>query len=123
MSRRICLALDLVDEPAAIAEYERWHQPGHTVAAVIQSIRDAGITNMEIYRAGTRLFMIIDATDHYSPDDKAQTDAANPAVQDWIALMAPFQRPVPSAGPDGTWIEMDRIFALGQHAGLDQAGG
>lgn len=82
MSRRICLALDLVDDAAAIAEYERWHRPGNTFPAVTQSIRDAGITNMEIYRTGARLFMIIDADDHYSPKRKGEADAANPAVQE-----------------------------------------
>lgn len=117
MSQRICLALDLVDDAAAIAEYERWHRPGNTLPAVTQSIRDAGIVDMQIYRAGTRLFMIIEADDSYAPERKAEADAANPAVQHWIALMAPFQRPVPAAGPDGSWIPMARIFRLTEHRG------
>ena len=28
MSRRLCFALDLVDDAAKIAEYERFHDPG-----------------------------------------------------------------------------------------------
>ena len=42
-TRRICLALDLVDDAELIAEYERWHQVGNTFPEVTQSIRDAGI--------------------------------------------------------------------------------
>ena len=71
MTRRICLALDLVDDADLIAEYERWHQVGNTFPQVTQSIRDAGIENMEIYRAGNRLFMVIDASEDYSPARKA----------------------------------------------------
>jgi L-rhamnose mutarotase len=119
MTRRICLALDLVDDADLIAEYERWHEVGNTFPAVTQSIRDAGIENMEIYRAGNRLFMVIDASDNYSAELKAEMDAANPAVVDWEKRMRRFQQPVPAAGPDGTWIEMARIFRLTDHSGTD----
>ncbi|HVI99006.1 MAG TPA: L-rhamnose mutarotase [Sphingomonas sp.] len=119
MTRRICLALDLVDDADLIAEYERWHQVGNTFPQVTQSIRDAGIENMEIYRAGNRLFMVIDASEDYSPERKAEMDAANPAVVDWEKRMRRFQQPIPAAGPDGTWIEMERIFRLTDHPGTD----
>ncbi len=114
---RICLALDLVDDAALIAEYEHWHRVGNTDPAVTQSIRDAGIDNMEIYRAGTRLFMIIDANERYSPEDKAQADAANPAVVAWEAKMRRMQHPIPAAGPEGSWHPMGRIFRLTDHEG------
>lgn len=119
MTRRICLALDLVDDAESIAEYERWHKVGNTFPEVTQSIRDAGIENMEIYRAGNRLFMIIDASDTFSEEEKAKKDAANPAVVAWIALMKRFQQPIPAAGPDGTWFPMDPIFRLVEHERMD----
>ncbi|MGK6318863.1 L-rhamnose mutarotase [Sphingomonas sp. DT-204] len=120
MTRRICLALDLVDDAALIAEYERWHQVGHTPPEVIQSIRDAGIENMEIYRAGDRMFMIIDAVEDFSAERKAEMDAANPAVVAWETRMRQFQQPIPAAGPDGSWHEMNRIFRLTEHRPLDR---
>ncbi|WNO52390.1 L-rhamnose mutarotase [Stakelama saccharophila] len=119
MTERVCLALDLVDDTDLIAEYERFHAVGNSDPAVIQSIRDAGIANMEIYRAGDRLFMIMDVTEDYDAAAKAKADAANPAVMRWVEKMARFQKPVPAAGPDGSWIEMDRIFRLADHRGLD----
>ncbi|WP_213979858.1 L-rhamnose mutarotase [Sphingomonas sp. dw_22] len=118
-TRRIVLALDLVDDAALIAEYERWHQVGNTFPKVTQSIRDAGIENMEIYRAGNRMFMIIEASDSFSEEEKAKMDAANPAVVSWERRMRQFQQPIPAAGPDGTWFPMDRIFRLTDHKGLD----
>lgn len=112
---RICLALDLVDDAALIAGYEHWHRVGNTDPAVTRSIRDAGIEAMEIYRAGNRLFMIIDASASYSGEAKTAADAANPAVLAWVEKMKRFQQPIPAAGPDGSWHEMDRIFRLADH--------
>ncbi|WP_076068526.1 L-rhamnose mutarotase [Sphingomonas montana] len=115
MTTRICLALDLVDDAALIAEYEDWHRVGRTDPAVLRSIRAAGIDGMEIYRAGTRLFMVIDANDDYDPDRKAAADAANPAVVAWVERMRQFQQPIPAAGADGSWHVMETIFRLGDH--------
>jgi len=114
-TRRICLALDLVDDAELIADYERWHRPGEAPVEIVRSIHEAGIANMEIYRAGNRLFMIIDAEDHYSDEAKARADAANPHVQKWIALMQRYQQPIPAAGHDGTWMAMDCIYRLTDH--------
>jgi L-rhamnose mutarotase len=115
MSRRFALALDLVDDAKLIAEYEAWHRPGRTPTPIIRSILDSGIEDMEIYRAGNRMFMIIEAGETYSAEAKSRADAANPDVQRWSALMKLFQQPVPAAGPDGTWVEMDRVFRLTDH--------
>jgi L-rhamnose mutarotase len=116
MTRRFALALDLVDDAKLIAEYEAWHRPGRTPTPIIRSILDSGIQNMEIYRAGNRMFMLIEVSDSYSSADKARADSANPDVQRWTALMKTFQQPVPAAGPDGTWLEMERVFRLTEHA-------
>jgi len=118
MTQRIVLALDLVNDAELIAEYERWHQVGSTFPEVTQSIRDAGIENMEIFRAGNRMFMIIDARDDFDAAEKARMDAANPAVVAWEKRMKQFQQPIPAAGPNGTWFPMERIFRLTEHRGL-----
>jgi L-rhamnose mutarotase len=117
MSRRFALALDLVDDADLIAQYEAWHQPGRTPPPIIRSILESGIRNMEIYRAGNRMFMLIEADDSYSSESKARADEANPDVQRWVALMKRFQQPVPAAGPQGTWIEMKQVFRLIDHTG------
>jgi L-rhamnose mutarotase len=116
MTRRFALALDLVDDAQLIQEYEDWHRPGRTPTPIIRSILDSGIENMEIYRAGNRMFMLIEVNETYSAEAKARADAANPEVRRWEARMKQFQQPVPAAGPDGTWIEMKRVFRLTEHA-------
>ena len=107
---RYCLALDLKDDQKLIAEYEHWHR--NSWPEIKKSIVDAGITDMEIYRTGNRLFMIMETDDSFSFDRKAEMDASNPKVQEWEELMWKFQKPLPWAGKGDKWILMDRIFKL-----------
>ncbi|WHZ20365.1 MAG: L-fucose mutarotase, type 2 [Rhodanobacteraceae bacterium] len=109
---RLCYAFDLKDDPALIAEYERWHQSGNVWPEVIESIRAAGVHDMEIFRAGNRLFMEMEVDEDFSPAAKAAADAANPQVQAWETLMSKFQQALPFAKPGEKWVAMTRIFSL-----------
>jgi L-rhamnose mutarotase len=110
--KRYCLALDLIDEPSLISEYEHWHKNENAWSEVKQSIVDSGITNMEIYRTGNRLFMIMETSDDFSFENKAAMDAANAKVQEWEALMWKFQKPLRWAKQGEKWILMNKIFQL-----------
>ena len=108
--KRYALALDLQDDEQLIAEYERLHQ---SVAPEIQqSIREAGIVRMDIYRFADRMFMVIEADDDFSFDKKAAADAANPLVQEWEQLTWKFQKAIPGSKPGEKWVVMDQIFEL-----------
>jgi L-rhamnose mutarotase len=108
MTRRYALALDLADDPALIAEYERHHR--QVWPAIEQSLRAAGIDRLEIYRTGNRLFMILEASPAFSFAAKSAADAANPTVQEWERLMWTYQRALPWAKPGEKWVLMDRIY-------------
>lgn len=110
MPRRYCLALDLKNDPDSITEYERHHQA--VWPEIARSIRESGIEDMEIYRIDDRLFMVMEVSDGFSFEAKAEADRANPRVAEWEALMEGFQKPLPSAGPDEKWLQMKRIFKL-----------
>ena len=110
--KRYCLALDLVNDPALILEYEHWHKAENGWPEIKKSILDTGITHMEIYRTGNRLFMIMDANEHFSFERKAAMDAANPMVQNWEQLMWKFQQPMPWAMEGEKWLLMNKIFDL-----------
>lgn len=105
-------ALDLKDDPALIAEYERWHAPGGVWPEILESIRASGITALDIYRTGNRLFMVMAVSDSFSFEAKAAADAANPRVQAWEELMWNFQQPLPWAPAGAKWVLMDKIFEL-----------
>jgi L-rhamnose mutarotase len=110
MTRRYCLALDLRDDPALIAEYEGYHE--QIWPEITRSIRESGIQDMEIYRIGNRLFLVMEASADFSFEAKAEADRANPRVQEWEELMWRFQRPLPWAKPGEKWLMMERIFSL-----------
>jgi len=114
MTTRHCLTLDLKDDPALIAEYQRYHQ--RVWPEIKQSIRSAGILDMEIYLLGTRMFMIIEADDSFSFAKKAELDRGNPKVQEWETLMWKFQQPLKEARPGEKWLPMQRIFKLSESA-------
>jgi L-rhamnose mutarotase len=111
---RHCLALDLADDPALIERYEAWHAPGAVPPAVVASIRAADISDMQIWRVGTRLFMIMETGPAFSPEAKAAADLASEDVQAWERLMWEFQRPLPGAADGEKWIAMKSIFALAE---------
>jgi L-rhamnose mutarotase len=110
MSKRYCLALDLKDDPALIAEYEAYHK--NVWPEILKSIRDAGISQMEIYRTGNRLFMIMETDSTFSFSEKAAADAANEKVQQWEELMWKYQQALPGSKPGEKWIIMEKIFTL-----------
>ncbi|MCJ8208644.1 L-rhamnose mutarotase [Mucilaginibacter sp. RS28] len=108
--KRYCLALDLVDDPGLIEEYDAFHR--NVWPEILESIKQSGIEDMEIYRTGNRLFMIIDANDGFSFEQKAETDASNLKVQEWEQLMWKFQQALPWAKEGEKWLLMDKIFKL-----------
>ncbi len=110
MLYRYCLAVDLVNDESLIKEYEKHHQ--HVWPEILQSINEAGINSMEIYRTGNRLFMIIEADSAVDFSAKAGADAANEKVQQWEALMWKYQQALPFARPGEKWMLMDKIFEI-----------
>jgi L-rhamnose mutarotase len=110
MKRRYCLALDLKDDPSLIAEYEKHHEK--IWPEITKSIKDAGIEDLEIYRLGTRMFMVMEVNEDFSFEAKTKADLENPRVQEWEQLMWKFQQPVPGARAGEKWVLMERIFKL-----------
>jgi len=108
--KRYCLALDLKDDPASIALYEEYHQS--VWPEIIESIKSSGIQHLEIYRVANRLFMIIEATDDFSFEEKAKMDAKNEMVQQWEKLMWEYQQALPCAQPGEKWVLMQKICSI-----------
>ena len=107
---RHCLTLDLQDDPAKIAEYKRHHEK--IWPEVRDSLVHAGVTDMEIYLVGTRMFMIMDVSKDFSFDRKAAMDSANPKVLEWEELMGNFQAVPAGADSVRRWAPMEKVFDL-----------
>lgn len=112
MSRRYCQALDLVDDPQRIAEYQQHHQ--RIWPEVASHLRQHGILEMEIYRLGNRLFMVMETTDDFNEEQFTRHSAEDEKIGQWEALMWTYQRPTPWTPTGEKWVELQRIFALSQ---------
>ena len=108
--RRYCLALDLKNDPALIAEYEQWHR--NVWPENEKNILDSGVINLEIYRVETRMFMILEVDESFTFERKAAMDASNVKVQEWEALMWKFQQALPGSKPGEKWRLMDLMYEL-----------
>jgi L-rhamnose mutarotase len=108
--KRYCLALDLKDDPKLIEEYEQYHK--NVWPENEKNILDSGVINLEIYRVGNRMFMILEVEDSFTFERKAAMDASNQKVQEWEKLMWKFQQPLPGSKPGEKWVLMDKIYQL-----------
>ena len=108
--KRYCLTLDLIDDEKLINEYKQYHLD--VWPEIKESIRDAGVDDLQIYLLGNRLFMIMEVNEDFSFERKNQADLANPKVQEWETLMWTYQQALPQAKPGEKWILMDQIFKL-----------
>lgn len=108
--KRYVMALDLINDPQLIKEYEDYHR--EVWPEIKRSILDAGVEHMEIYRFENRLFMNMEVGEDFSFEKKAAMDAANEKVQEWEQLMWKYQAAIPGAKPGEKWVMMSKIFEL-----------
>ena len=66
--KQYCLACDLKDDIILINKYDEYHKK--VWPEIKDSLRQAGILEMEIYRTGNRLFMIIHVEQNFSFEKK-----------------------------------------------------
>ena len=104
------LALDLKPDETLIREYDAYHQA--VWPEILESLRECGILQMEIFRTGNRLSMLLETSDDFSLEEKAKLDASNPKVQEWEALMDQYQDRLPWVEPGAKWTLMHSVFLL-----------
>lgn len=108
---RHCLMLDLKDDAALIAEYEVQHRAVWTEVAA--HLRSHGVLNMDIYRLGTRLCMLMETDDAvFDAARMAQAAATDSRLQAWEQLMWRYQAPTPWTPAGAKWSTAECIFEL-----------
>ncbi len=100
-------------EEASCRSVERYHRVGQVWPEVIESIKASGVLQMNIYRDGLSLIMVMDVDDDFTFERKATLDAENPKVQEWETLMERFQRV--GEGVNEKWQPVNNIFKLSDH--------
>lgn len=111
-TKRLCRALDLKNDPQLITEYEQYHE---TIwLEVLEHIKSIGVEDMQIWRIGNRLFMIMEVNDFYD-EEKAMLESKNNLInQKWEELMWKYQIRTPWTIQSEKWTDMKKIFDLSE---------
>ena len=99
------------DTPEFFREYERRHAEAKD-CDVPEGIREVGILEMEIYRCGKQLVMIVEAPEDFDWDTAMGRLATLPRQAEWEAYMSEVQQASAEATSSEKWRPMARIFNL-----------
>ena len=106
--KRYCQTLTLVDNEKLIEQYVEVHK--HVWPEIIEGQREVGILDMQIYRKGRHLFMIMDTVDDFNFERDMARLATLPRQAEWEAYVSQFQGVKADARSDEKWQLMERIF-------------
>ena len=106
--KRYCQTLTLVENEEMIQKYVEAH--AHVWPEIIQGQREVGILDMQIYRKGRSLFMIMDVKDDFDFQKDMAKLATLPRQAEWEAYVSQFQGCSANARSDEKWQLMERIF-------------
>lgn len=108
--KRICLSLDLKDEPDLIEKYKFYHKKENNWPEINKGIKAAGILIMDIYLVDNRMFMICEIDYKENFKECWERIATYPLQKEWSELMSNFIQPVP--GHKLEWIKMENVYSL-----------
>ena len=106
--KRYCQYLQLVDDEEMIAKYVEAHT--HVWPEIIEGQCAVGILDMQIYRKGRSLFMIMDTIDDFDFERDMAKLATLPRQAEWEAYVSQFQGCSAEAKSSEKWQLMERIF-------------
>jgi L-rhamnose mutarotase len=112
--KRYCKTLKLENDPALIEKYKKAHSMNATWPEIGRGMKEVGIIDMEIYIAGTQLFMIMDTVADFDHDQAMAKLATLPRQAEWEAHVSKFQQTSADATADEKWQLLERIYELDQ---------
>ena len=112
--KRFCKTLTLENDPGLIEDYKKVHAAGAAWPEITQGMIEVGIVDMEIYLAGTRLFMIMDTVPDFDTESAMTELATKPRQSEWEAYVSKFQKTSAEASADEKWQLVERIYKLGE---------
>jgi L-rhamnose mutarotase len=109
--KKIAYTIDLQDDPKLIEEYIEYHR--NVWPEVQDGLKSVGLIEMNIYRLGLRMFMVMEVADDF---DVATGLPAylktHPKCQQWEDMMDKYQSPLPDAKAGEKWSEMHNICRI-----------
>lgn len=111
-TKRYVQTLTISDDPELIALYRKCHSEENVWREIMDSIREVGILEMEIYIHGNVLTMIVETPMDFEWDKAMARMATLPRQGEWEAYVSRFQGCDPDAKSDQKWQLMERMFYL-----------
>jgi L-rhamnose mutarotase len=112
--KRFCKTLELTDDSELIAAYKKVHEKGAAWPEITQGMREVGILDMEIYLAGTILFMIMDTLPDFDHEKAMSELAKKPRQSEWESYVAKFQKTSATSSAKDKWQLVERIYKMGE---------
>lgn len=110
--KRYVQYLEISDDPELIELYCKYHSEAHHWKEIRDGIRQVGILEMELYRIGNHLVMIVDAPADFDWEESMNRLAILPRQAEWEAFVSKFQGCDANAKSTDKWQPMERIFKL-----------
>jgi L-rhamnose mutarotase len=108
--KRFCKTLTLKNDPERIKAYKKVHAA--IWPEITQGMREVGITDMEIYLSGNKLFMIMETIPVFDHDKAMAELAKKPRQMEWEAYVSKFQNTSADATAGEKWQLMERIYTM-----------
>ena len=109
--KKIAYTIDLKDDPQLIHEYCEYHR--NVWPEVQDDLKQVGLIEMNIYRVGCRLFMLMEVQDDFDATIGLPAYLnTHPKCQQWEDMMDKFQSPLANAKPGEKWSEMENICCI-----------
>ena len=110
--KRYCQTMDLKNNPDLIAMYKKCHSQAEAWPEIREGIRSVGILEMEIYIAGSRLFMIVETPLDFDWETAMNKLSHLPRQAEWENYVSRFQECGAESTSAVKWKLMERMFYL-----------
>jgi L-rhamnose mutarotase len=112
--KRYCKTIELENDAQLIEEYKKLHAMGVAWPEITQGMKEVGIIDMEIYIAGTTLFMIMDTVADFDHDRAVSVLATLPRQAEWETTVSKYQKTSAHASAKEKWRLIERIYEMDQ---------
>ncbi len=110
--KRYCKTLFLKDDPELISQYIEVHKPEKIWPEIVAGIFGIGIYEMEIYKSGTQLFMIMDTDPGFDHVRDMRDISSLPRQTEWEEHVGHYQDAYPGSSSGEKWVLMEKVFGL-----------
>lgn len=110
--KRYCRCIEISDNPELIRRYREVHNKEKHWKEIRDGIRQVGILEMEMYIAGSKVFMIMDTEMDFDWKRDMARLSTLPRQAEWENFVSELQGCDPNATSAQKWTLMDRMFYL-----------